>query len=308
MYRVVAAMALLAGCTAKNPFAIEPDLSMAIEDLAMMTVLPDLASDTPFVDLLGVDLTKSPADMAVLESDLANADLRQPDLKPVVATANAIDTNQFADGARVNVEGLVVIGVTRLEDVTNQQRCVYGAYAQDPIGAAPAGLHLSVIGDMCTPGDMGSCRCKQPPATNTLLDTITALGDLIDVQGEVDIFQPLNSPVQHSLRLVAITKTGSGGNITPTVFTDGTSFADDGLGYTSHESMLVKIQPASAFTISTVDNFGNFSGSGAEFAGLYRFFYPGTPPDSSTWSSITGVAQPAFGGGIAPRIPGDFVP
>jgi hypothetical protein len=254
------------------------------------------------VDLSGADMAV-PDDLAVSP----NADLRMPDLKPVGATAHDIDTDQFLDGARVNVEGLVVIGVPRLEDVTNQQRCVYGAYVQDPIGVAPAGLHLVVIGDMCKPGDMGSCRCNQPPTTNTVLDTITALGDKVNVQGDVDIFQPANSPVQHSLLVVGITKTGTAAVITPIVFTDGTSFADDGLGYTSHENMLVKIQPSSAFTISTLDSFGGFSGAGAEFVGYYRFHHPGVPTDNSTWTSITGIAQPQFGGGIAPRVAGDFV-
>jgi hypothetical protein len=307
MYWLVAAI-LLSGCTARNPFANDPDLSMPIEDLAMTQALPDLAGDTPQVDLRGVDLTA--VDMAVEGEDLAesNADLRQPDLKPVVATAHGIDTDQFADGARVTVEGVVVIGVTRLEDVTNGQRCVYGAYAQDPLGAAPSGLHLVVIGDLCTPGDQGSCRCKQPPTTNTVLDAITALGDILSVHGEVDLFQPMGSALQHNLKALTVTKTGSGGSITPITITDGTAFADNGAGYVADENMLVKIQPASPFTISAVDSFGNFTGAGAEFTGYYRFFHPGVPTDSSTWTSITGVAQLSFGGAITPRLATDFVP
>jgi len=292
----------VAGCTTSNPNANgaldlsvpEPDLSvpldLAAEDLASAA---DFASQT---DAQGADLQEA-------------VDLREPgDLSPVITTAHSIDTGSVADGQRVEVAGLVVTGVVRVENVTNNLRCVFGAYAQDPSGSAPDGVHLSVVGDVCTPGDAGSCRCRQPPSTNTVLDTITALGDVITVVGEVDIFTPVGSPVQHTLLATRVDKVGSGGTVTPLVFSNGSSFAKNGSGYSDDENMLVTIQPASAFTLSTVDNFGNFTGAGAQFTGYYRFYYPGIPDDNSMWTSITGIAQPSFGGAIAPRQSGDFVP
>jgi hypothetical protein len=46
----------------------------------------------------------------------------------------------------------------------------------------------------------------------------------------------------------------------------------------------------------------------------YRFVYSAGldggsfPANNSTWSSITGIATPAYGGGLAPRLQSDFVP
>src|SRR5204863_6957555 len=138
-------------------------------------------------------------------------------------------------------------------------------FVQDPAGAAPSGLRLFVIADLCTPTDMGLCRCNQPPATGTLFDVTTTLGDLLTVTGTVDIF---GAPAQHSVRVSTLSKIGAGGTITPIDVTDATPFAKSGAGYVSDESMLVTIHPAGPFTISVLDNRGNFTGAGAQFSGI----------------------------------------
>jgi hypothetical protein len=148
---------------------------------------------------------------------------------------------------------------------------------------------------------MGLCRCPQPPATNTLFDVTTTLGDVLTVTGTVDIF---GAPAQHSVHVATLDKIGTGGVIVPIDVTDPTPFAKNGAGYVSDESMLVAIHPAAPFAISALDSRGNFTGAGAQFSGIYRFYYAAP---SGTFSSIIGVAQIAFGG-VAPRVQADFVP
>jgi hypothetical protein len=296
---------VLAGCTNHN-LASDQDLSVNPPDLA---VLPDLSSRR--VDLAGADLAG--ADLAVAGADLAGADfavvpdlLPPPDLLPVLTTAHAIDVGQFDSGAPVQVAGLVLTGVPRVEGVTNTNRCIYGAFAQDPSGTAPCALRLFTFGDVCAVNDMGLCRCPQPPATNTLFDVTSTLGDVITVTGTVDLFTPVGLPTQHSVRVFTLDKIGTGGVITPLDITDPTPFAKNGSGYVSDENMLVNIHPAAPFVISTPDSRGNFTGAGAQFSGIYRFYYT-VPAGGSTFSAIAGVAQISFGG-VAPRVAADLVP
>ena len=121
---------------------------------------------------------------------------------------------------------------------------------------------------------------------------------------------------QHQLVVTAITKTGTG-TITPQVITDGSIFGKYAQGFVTYESMLVTIQPPQPGTVSGTDSFGNFNFAGAAFASIYSFIYKSGldggitapfPADGSTWTSMTGIAQPNFGGGISPRSQSDFVP
>jgi hypothetical protein len=172
-----------------------------------------------------------------------------------------------------------------------------------------------VTGATCTATDAG-CTCPLPSATGTALDVLTTLGDEFTVSGVVGVFTPPTGdartpPPQHEIDIPGRTKTGSGKVVAPTVVANGALFGFNGTGYATYENMLVQLQPASPFTISAPNQFGDFSGAGANFAGIYRFVYGngGTfPAAASTWTSIAGIAQPAFGGGLAPRLMADFTP
>jgi Pentapeptide repeats (8 copies) len=312
MPRLVALLCAV-GCTAHN-FSADQDLSVTSEDMAVnapdLAVPPNMAADLAGADLAGADFAGADfagvdlagADLATAGDDLATGpDLAGADLLPAITTAHAIDTDQLGNGAPVQVAGLVLTGVPRVEGTTSNNHCIYGAYAQDPAGAAPSGLRLFVIADLCVPSDMGPCRCAQPPSTGTLFDVTSTLGDVLTVTGTVDIF---GIPAQHSVRVSTLDKIGTGGVITPLDITDPIPFAKNGTGYVTDESMLVAIHPAAPFTISALDNRGNFTGGGAQFSGIYRFYYPAP---AGTFSSITGVAQISFGG-VAPRVQADFVP
>jgi hypothetical protein len=176
-------------------------------------------------------------------------------------------------------------------------------------------MKLFVTGVQCDGGT--SCSCPYPPNSGTEIDKVLALGDVFTVAGRTSSYRPAvdggTLPPQHEIMLTSLTKTGTG-SVTPLTVTDGTPFALNGAGYQGYEGMLIRYQPASAASVGTVDSYGAFTYAGAHFVGTYRFVYSsgldgGTfPASSSFWQSITGIANPAYGGGLAPRVQADFVP
>jgi hypothetical protein len=156
------------------------------------------------------------------------------------------------------------------------------------------------------------------------IGTQANVGDVVDVYGWIDNYTPSSDaglqPTQHELSLTTkygtgmIVKANMNTPIVPTVITDGTQFAlNTGAGFTNNEDMLVTIKPAAAAAITMPNNFGEFLYSSASIGGFYRFTYSkandgGTfPVTGDTFTSITGVATPAFGGHIAPRGQADFI-
>lgn len=261
-----------------------------------------------------VDLKKSdgPADLA-MSVDLA---------KDIVETTiNNIDTGVTPSGTRVAVRGVIVTGPARFEGTTKAGKCEYSTFVQDPNGPAPSGIKLYLTGQQCTqPDGGGTCRCPFAPNSGTPVDNVV-VGDKVDVVGKADVYLPPvpdggTLPIQQHEIVVtdgSITKNGTGA-ITPVVVTDPKAFALNGTGYKDYECMLVTVKPAQKAMVSTPDQYGAFTFGGAQFAGLYRFIYGrdadgGTfPAPNSSWTSITGIAQPTFGGGIAPRDAKDFTP
>jgi hypothetical protein len=233
------------------------------------------------------------------------------------ATVHDINTGVIGDGVTVSVPGLVVVGITKFDGTTSSNRCKYSAWVQDPTGTAPCGIKLYMTGATCTVQDGGSCPCQYPPSSGTELDKVTTLGDVFTVAGTTSAYRPAvdggTLPAQHEIMVTTLTKTGTG-SVTPVTVTDGTPFALNGTGYQDYEGMLIKYQPAAAASVGTVDSYGAFTYSGAHFVGTYRYVYSAGfdggvfPGSNSSWSSITGIANPAYGGGLAPRLQSDFVP
>jgi hypothetical protein len=233
------------------------------------------------------------------------------------ATLHDINTGVIGDNVTVSIGSLVVIGIAKLDGATGANKCKYSAWVQDPTGTAPCGIKLYLTGATCQVQDGGSCPCQYPPSSGTEIDKVTTLGDVFTVVGTTSAYRPAvdggTLPPQHEIVVTTLTKTGTG-SVTPVAVTTGTPFAVNGTGYQDYEGMLIKYQPASAASVGTVDSYGAFTWSGAHFVGTYRFVYSsgldgGTfPASNSTWSSITGIANPAYGGGLAPRQQSDFVP
>ncbi len=264
----------------------------------------------------GDDASMGPEDMAMQ----ATGDMPSG----MMATIHDIDTGVVPSMTTVTVTGAVLIGIGNYNGKSKTSMvCHYDAYIQDPNGVAPAGIKLFAAGKPCVQGD-GGCFCPFPPKSGTLIDAITPpnadLGAVVTVTGVVSDFAPTIpdaglGPVQHEIDVTnqskaSITVTGMNGQVTPYVVTDGTPFAVNGTGYVDYESMLVTVKPASPSQIGTLDQFKNFTYAGAAFSGDYNYVYNNMktfPPANGTFSSITGIAEPAFGGGIAPRTMADFV-
>jgi hypothetical protein len=267
----------------------------------------DLGSNddlTSVVDLEGPDLAGQDFSEDDLSSVDLNVDLATVDLEPAIVTVNDIDTGKVGPGAVVTIKGLVVTGPMIFTSKT-APRCKYGGFLQDPIGTAPCGLQIFDNPPICSPVDM-DCVCPAIGATGYPIDALTNISDVVDITGTVTVFNNA-----HELTLItAVSKTGATGVIFPVTDT-GPLFAPSTAGYLTYESMLVKIKPASAFTIGSVDSFGAFIGDNVNFTGMYRGVYGagGTfPASNSTWHSITGIAQPLSTGSIVPRVSTDFAP
>src|SRR5688572_25054545 len=128
---------------------------------------PDLATAE---DMGEIDFSLPVFDLALRPRDLTpGPDLRVPrDMAQQTVTINAIDTGAVPAGTNVLVSGLILTGRVRSMGPNMAMRCGYVAFAQDPAGPAPSGIRLVALGDLCTPGDAGSCRCPSPAMSGTL--------------------------------------------------------------------------------------------------------------------------------------------
>lgn len=264
----------------------------------------------------GSDLAGGPDDFSVPPG----SDLSVPIASG--ATLHDINTGAIGDKTAVTVKGLVLTGVANGNghSKTGKLKCRYYAFLQDPAGMTFAGIRLYASGDPCTPADGGKCTCPYPPKSNTPLDALAdgnaKLGDTFDVTGTVSVYAANSSdaglaPPTHEIDVTALTKTGSGGVIMPYVPAKPTDFANTGAGYQTYESMVVTIKPAMPATAGAHDNFGGFDFAGAHFAGDYDFIWGmkgAYPAANMSLKSITGVADPSYGGGISPRTMADFQP
>ncbi|HEX2573997.1 MAG TPA: hypothetical protein VH877_30895 [Polyangia bacterium] len=273
------------------------------------------------VDLSGVDLAVAPADLTAPPGDMAKP---PSDLTGAIQTTiNAIDTGAVpSEGPSATtvyyVQDVILTGLGRVRGVSGT-RCDYEAFVQDPAGPAPSGINLYQAKTGVVQ-DGGTTFCPFPPNSGTFFDNLQ-LGDKVTIVGVLSGSSFAlpdgggQGPVQHQIRVTNLTKTGTG-TVTPVVITDGSIFVKYASGYVTYEDMLVTIQPATAGTLTNLDvaRVGEFDFGGGHFEGRYRFFYgssgdAGTfPVNNSTFTSITGIAQPSFGGGISPRIRTDFVP
>ena len=190
-------------------------------------------------------------------------------------------------------------------------KCRYRAFAQDPVGAAPCGLVLYAFGAPCAEA---ACVCAPLPTSGSLLDAVTTIGDVYDVEGDVSVVGEApdgGAPVRHAIDLTGITKVGAGAFVTPIVVSASTDYGKDGAGYATNESMLVTLATGQAFPVGKPDSRGSFAAAGgAWIAGDYRAAWwqdGGFPTAVTKLQSITGVASPIAGGGITPRTPDDFV-
>lgn len=244
-------------------------------------------------------------------------DLTMPQM--MGTTIHDIALGNVADKTPVTVSGAVVIGVANGEGhaKTSTMKCKYTAYVQDPNFADHAGVELFVSGAPCTPVDGGACKCPYPPNSGTVLDQVANLGDIYTVNGTVSVFSPTTDaglqPPQYEIVVTSLTKTGSGGTVTPVVVSssaDIAQFAHNGTGYDKYQSMLIQVKPAAPAMASALDQFKGFTYAGAAFSGDYNFTYSmmNMYPGTKAWSSIQGIAEPNFGGGIAPRVSSDFQP
>jgi hypothetical protein len=244
----------------------------------------------------------------------------QTDGAPAGTTLTDINNGTVANGATVTVTGLVVTGLvmTSKTSSTTNPKCKYSAFLQDPNGTTLSGIKLFLSVANCGTTDGGTCYCPYTPNSGTEFDKIQNLGDIFTVVGTVSNYTPSSdggtSPVQHEITPTTLTLTGTGGTITPYVATSPADFALSGTGYVTYESMVVTINAGSATTVGTVDQYGAFTFDGAHFVGDYRYVYDAMldggvyPASNATFTSITGVADPAYNGGIGPRLPSDFVP
>ena len=235
----------------------------------------------------------------------------------VHATAAAIhdiDVGKVSAGRAVTVTGLVVTGLAFNNgfDANPPMQCRYRAFAQDPVGKAPCGIQLAALGPSCTMNASSGCDCPTAADSKTILSDL-AIGDVVDLLGHVHLVAvdvDGGAVAEHELEVTMVTKTGTG-EAMPTPISDPTLFAKDGVGYRDYESMLVALQPAAGITVTAPSaKFASFSGGGAFFAGTYADAFENGgqfPPAKSKWTSITGVANPRAGGGIAPRSERDFV-
>jgi hypothetical protein len=272
-----------------------PDMAKAPQPQGDMTALP------------GDDLSVTPMDMAAPPgSDLSGMMMQ-------TVTTKGINLGNVADKTMVSVSGLVVTGVANGNGhaKSGKMKCRYYAFLQDPNDTGPTGIKLYASGNPCTPGDGGTCRCPYPPMSNTPLDAITALGQIVTVTGTVSVYAPTTDagllPATHEIDVNTVTVTGMGGMITPQMAANATDFAVNGAGYQNFESTLVTIKgPGMA---GTHDNFGGFDFAGAHFAGDYDFIWGmkgAYPAANMALKSITGIADANYGGGIAPRQTSDF--
>ena len=318
------------GSDASSPDSGVRDLASADQSATVDQAQPppDQAQPPPDfsgVDLTGVDLavvdqtvpadqTASPRDQSTFSSDLTGARS---------ATIREIDTGVFpSEGPSATtvyyVQDVIVTGVGRVRG-SSGTRCDYEAYVQDPVGPGPSGINLYQA-KTGTVQDGGTTFCPFPPNSGTFFDNLQ-LGDKVTIVGVLSggsFALPDGGgqgQVQHQIRVTNLTKTGTG-TVTPVVIPDGSIFVKYAQGYVDYEDMLVTIQPAQPGTLTNLDvaRVGEFDFGGGHWEGRYRFFYgssgdAGTfPVNNSTFTRITGIAQPAFGGGISPRLKSDFVP
>jgi len=275
---------------------------------------------SPIKDLAGVvqDLSMTPSDGPVGCTDNCDG--------PVMmgATIHDIDVGNIQGNTMVTITGVVLTGIANGQGHSkSSMKCEYDAYVQDPNGTAPDGIRLFATGGTCTPVDGGSCKCPYPPKSGTILDQLSPpnndLGSILTITGTASTYNPMIpdaglGPTQHEIDLNkggAIMVTGTGGTVAPYVDANGSDFAVNGPGYVMYESMLVTIMPASPAQTSALDKFRGFTYAGAYFSGDYNFVYAAGnmgmyPPAGATFKSITGIAEPSFGGGVAPRVMGDF--
>ena len=283
-------------------------LGSGCDDVAAVPPLPPDGSAT---DLAVSDQSVTASDdLAVLT--ITDALTSPPDSSAgyLTTTIHAIDIGLVATGSSVRIPNAVVVGVANSvghDKLT--MRCNYDAWVEDASGA-PSGIMLFAVGAVCTQdaSDAGTsiCQCHLPPNSGTPLDQLMTPGDVFDLLGTTH-----TSGGAHEIDTPTLTLTASGMPVTPVTISDAPTIASlalNGTGYVSYEGMLVTIKAASAMPTTAFDNFGDFQFGGAQFSGDYNFAYSKTITQGAKWSSITGVVEPAFGGGIAPRQASDFAP
>ena len=317
MNRTLVSLSLTASLTAGallSLSACRSDATTPVYDLSHPQSQGDLAAPP------GSDLSMPPDDFSFPPgTDLAGVDLSMAQM--MGTKLHDINTGVVGDKTAVTVTGLVLTGVANGNGhaKTKKMKCRYYAFVQDPTGQAPSGMRLYASGNPCTPTDGGTCKCPYPPNSNTPLDALAGpaaqLGDIFTVAGTVSVYAPSSdaglAPPTHEIDITTVTKTGSGGMITPYVAATPTDFANGGIGYQNYESMVVTIKPAMAATAGAHDQFGGFDYAGAHFAGDYDFIWGmkgAYPAANMSLKSITGVADPSYGGGLSPRTTADFQP
>ncbi len=248
------------------------------------------------------------------------------------ATPSEIDTNtiggNFGSGTAVKLTGLIVTSPISGFAAMSKMDCVFEVFAQDPTCTTPPCGILLESNKITNPGGTGAF-CDYSGAAMTTLKGIKT-GDKVDVAGVVDTFSstgmandmtPSGTVVQHSVDVDSFTVDASDQPLpAPTVVVDTTPslfVAYSGSGWAMYEAMIVQLKPASGKFTTTLDSFGGWTCApgGAHYADTFTsFFRPDGsaanmyPPNGSMFSSISGIVDLTFGGGILPTDPSDFHP
>jgi hypothetical protein len=270
-------------------------------------------------DALFGDLSGQARDMASAGKDLASSDLAGSsidmaggEMPTSASTIHDLYAAATPDKSKVTVAKVVVTGTVYYQGKNAAKtKCEYAAFVQDatPQPGAPTAIKLFASG--VAPDDMGNCPLAPAAKGQTPLDDLGKLGDVFTLSGTWSVYTPMGSKLtQHSITTSTVTKTGADAIIEPLIVTDGSAFAKEGMGYGANEWMLVTLQPLDPIVVGPQDVNHGFDGAGAHFAGTFWYAWNQAIglKEGDAFLAITGIVNPAFGGGIAPRLGDDFEP
>lgn len=258
------------------------------------------------------------------------------------ATIHAIDTATMktdpAVGAGVNVKITGAVVTTPISAFVSNGPpafCRYQLYVQDPqCSTPPCGIVVVAKGPMVAADLGGAQNCPDPTPSNTIISQLQ-MGDVVDLFGKVDWFQQMGvNVVQHEIDLDMVTKTGSGGTVTPFDVTDpGVFVSNTGTGWAMYEGTLVRLVGGGGGAYLRIDNTfpsrrptfdvvkvnGATTSMPATFSYTYLFNTKITvdggtmltfPTQGMKFDSILGVPNtlPVFRGQVNPRQKSDFSP
>ncbi len=198
--------------------------------------------------------------------------------------------------------------------------CTYEVWAQDP-ACSGKGCGIHVVSTKINPKTdaNGSTVCPYENAPESPLKA--AVGDILDVQGTVDIFVPskkmpmTNFFTEHVVVSDKVSATGGGQLPAPVEIMDGSQFTSKNAngGYNDYEGMRVKIVgplTVSAIDVSAPYHFHTTPGN-ADFSTTFRYTYTNSdagafPAQGQSFRSITAVVNAGFEGVLLPVSKTDF--